>query len=337
MSSPRVSMGVHSARASGPATAHSRPSARRTQGTHRPVAEADDEVHAHGDLAPDGLDHPHHLGMVLADGHAVDHLGDAVGGLELRLEHEGVAAVAAPRPRSRRVAGAMRQYPCSSVAEQLGEAGVGVEPGQAQPVDRPVAAHQRRGVGVADDPVVLDRQRHGRHSYPPVPSAAGRRATRRSCRCPPSAVAAWARATSASTGGHGQRVAHVGVGGRAGEHDADDGAVGDARVARRHQGTARVARLDHGVELVDLAGRLRAPVDVEPDGLEGGGHARLAGGERPATGIPEDDTGRAPRHHGGVDGQHGVGEPAHAQHGDVEPGVEQRHRWWRGDRSASMT
>ena len=65
--------------------------------------------------------------------------------------------------------------------------------------------------------------------------------------------------------------------------------------------------LDDGVELVDLPRRLRAPVDVEPDGLEGGGHARLAGGERATAGIAEDDAGRAPCHHGGVDGQRGVG------------------------------
>ena len=96
MSSPRVSIGVHSARASGPATAHSRPSSAPHPGHHRPVAEADDEVHAHGDLAADGFDHPDDLGVVLADGHAVDHPGDAVGGLELGLEDERVAAVAAP-------------------------------------------------------------------------------------------------------------------------------------------------------------------------------------------------------------------------------------------------
>ncbi len=78
-------------------------------GDHRAVAEADDEVHAHGDLAPHRLDHPHHLGVVLADGHAVDHLGHAVGGLELGLEHQGVAPVAAPHLVVRASPGAMRQ------------------------------------------------------------------------------------------------------------------------------------------------------------------------------------------------------------------------------------
>ncbi len=82
-----------------------------------------------------------------------------------------------------------------------------------------------------------------------------------------------------------------------------------AGVARRHQGTARVARLDHGVELVDLTGRLRAPVDVEPGGLEGGGHAGLAGSERAPLGVPEDHTGRAPGHHGGSTGRAGSASP----------------------------
>ena len=46
------------------------------------------------------LDHPHHLGVVLADGHAVGDRDHAVGGLELGLEHQGVAAVA---PRGARL------------------------------------------------------------------------------------------------------------------------------------------------------------------------------------------------------------------------------------------
>ena len=108
-------------------------------GHDRAVAEADDEVHAHGDLAADRLDHAHHLGVDLADGHAVDHLGDAVGGLELGLEHERVTPVAAANLV---VVGRRRDAPIAVLVgpEQLGEARVGVEPGQAEPVDRAVSA-----------------------------------------------------------------------------------------------------------------------------------------------------------------------------------------------------
>ena len=77
------------ARASGPATAHQQAVGAPHPGDHRPVAEADHELHAHGDLTPDRLDHPDHLRVALADGHAVDHLGDAVGGLELASRARG--------------------------------------------------------------------------------------------------------------------------------------------------------------------------------------------------------------------------------------------------------
>ena len=41
-------------------------------------------------------------------------------------------------------------------AEQRGEAGVGIEGRPAQPVDRAVAADQRRGLAIADQPVIFD-------------------------------------------------------------------------------------------------------------------------------------------------------------------------------------
>ena len=52
------------------------------------------------------------------------------------------------------------------VAEQRGEAGVGIEARQAQPVDRAVAGDQRAGQHVADEPVVLDRLAHCGDSSP---------------------------------------------------------------------------------------------------------------------------------------------------------------------------
>ena len=50
--------------------------------------------------------------------------------------------------------------PVRLVAEQRGEAGGRVEARQAEPVDRAVVADERRRLGVADQRVVLDPQRH---------------------------------------------------------------------------------------------------------------------------------------------------------------------------------
>ena len=45
-------------------------------------------------------------------------------------------------------------------AEQRGKTGAAVEAGQAQPIDRAVAANQRRRLAVSDDRVVLNSKRH---------------------------------------------------------------------------------------------------------------------------------------------------------------------------------
>jgi len=42
------------------------------------------------------------------------------------------------------------------IAEQGGEAGVGVEARPAEPVDGTVAPDQRRGLAVADEGIILD-------------------------------------------------------------------------------------------------------------------------------------------------------------------------------------
>ena len=44
------------------------------------------------------------------------------------------------------------------VAEQCGETGAGVETGQAQPIDRPVAAHECRRRAVSYQSVLFNRQ-----------------------------------------------------------------------------------------------------------------------------------------------------------------------------------
>ncbi len=80
-----------------------------------------------------------------------------------RLQRGTVADVAAGAHR-RAVRRSQQPAAVLRTAEQGGEAGGGVEAGQAQPVDRAVLADQGRRPGVAEHGVVLDRQRHGTHA-----------------------------------------------------------------------------------------------------------------------------------------------------------------------------
>src|SRR5690606_12581451 len=95
------------------------------------------------------------------DGHEVVHLGDGVGALPARDEHEGVAVVASG-------GGSIRlqrpQFPAAVilVAEQRGERAGRVQSRQAQPVDAALPRDQSRGAAVAEQGVVLDAQSHPR-------------------------------------------------------------------------------------------------------------------------------------------------------------------------------
>jgi hypothetical protein len=103
----------------------------------------------------DALDHPDHVRVGHARDHEVDHPDGAVLGLELGLQDERIAPVAAPDPPDPAGRGDP-PVPIALVAEQGRETGPGVEAGQTQPVDRAVPAHQGGGLGVGDDRVVLD-------------------------------------------------------------------------------------------------------------------------------------------------------------------------------------
>ena len=85
--------------------------------------------------------------MVRPAGHAVHHPNDALRGVEVGLEHEGLAPVAATNP----VVSAGRSdlpEPVLLIPQQGGEAGSRIETGETEPVDRPVRTDQRRGLGV---------------------------------------------------------------------------------------------------------------------------------------------------------------------------------------------
>ncbi len=81
------------------------------------------------------------------------------GRLELGFEHEGARPVPAP---SRVICTGDVDAPVTvfGVSEQRGETGAGVETGQAQPIDRPVAAHECRRLAVSYQCVLFNRQSH---------------------------------------------------------------------------------------------------------------------------------------------------------------------------------
>ena len=108
--------------------------------------------------AADARQPAYDVGPVVAGRHHVEQ-GDRAGVRgEGGLEGGGVSDVL-----SRHLVAGRRlelPVPVVVVAEQAREAGGRVEPRQAEPVDRAVLADQRGGVPVADEGIVLDRQRH---------------------------------------------------------------------------------------------------------------------------------------------------------------------------------
>ena len=126
---------------------------------HRAVVKAQHELHRHRDPPRLALDHADDIGGLPAQGHRVDHPDRAVRRLPLGFQHQRLAAVAPPgaRPTASRCE---QPVPGPLVVQQRGEAGRGVEPRLAQPIDRPIPTHQRRGLQVTDQPIILDQARH---------------------------------------------------------------------------------------------------------------------------------------------------------------------------------
>ena len=126
---------------------------------HGAVVEAHDELHRHRHPAPHTLHQAHQVDALVAHRHAVDDPDRALGGVPLGLEHEGAVAVG---PAGAAAAGGGPDLPVAVglVTEERGEARAGIEPGDAEPVDRAVVGDQRGGLGVADERVLLDARRH---------------------------------------------------------------------------------------------------------------------------------------------------------------------------------
>ena len=127
-----------------------------------PIAEARVEVDDGLDRAVGGGESAHQHGggqQPAADlGHHALGEGQPTGvGLPGRLEGGGVRAVAAGHDLGGAVRRAESEASGGRSADQPAEHRLTVEARDAQPVDRTVGADQRGGAGVAEQPVVLDR------------------------------------------------------------------------------------------------------------------------------------------------------------------------------------
>src|SRR4029079_13125616 len=121
-------------------------------GDDAPVVEPDRQLRAKVDAALDALDDADDVRLLAARWHEVEHARDrAALRLPGRLEDERVVEVAAGARRGR----GRGEQPAAAVraAEQRGEAGAGVEAGEAEPVDGAASVDERRGLEVAEQRV----------------------------------------------------------------------------------------------------------------------------------------------------------------------------------------
>jgi hypothetical protein len=133
----------------------------------------------HRDAAALADDVAHDARDVASGQHPVDDADPAaVRGLPDGLQEQAVLAVAAVDDACLALRG-HRPGAVRVVADEAREARGRVEPGQAEPVDRPVAADERRGSGIADERVVFDRSGHRGPSFPRTHDSFGRSEERR--------------------------------------------------------------------------------------------------------------------------------------------------------------
>ncbi len=95
---------------------------------------------------------PHHVGGVAARRHEVDQRDGAVRRLERAFPGSGCCPDSAREMPVISLAGRDQPAAVSCGAEERGKAGIGIEGRPAQPVDRAVAADQRGGLAIADQP-----------------------------------------------------------------------------------------------------------------------------------------------------------------------------------------
>ena len=142
------------------------------------VPEADHQLLPHPDDALDALDPTDQVGTTAPDGHRLDHPHRPGRGPPHGLQGERVVPVTPLLDDGPGVHGGEQPPTVARVAQQGGEAGGGVEAGEAEPVDAAPVGHERGGVQVAQQGVAPDGDRrsggHGRTLPPDRPPAAGR-------------------------------------------------------------------------------------------------------------------------------------------------------------------
>jgi len=97
---------------------------------------------------------PHHVGILTARRHEIDHGRGAVGGFNLGFEDQRGVTIASRHARGR-IGGAKRPAAAVARADERGEASATVEPWPTEPVDRAVSADQNRGLAIADQGIVF--------------------------------------------------------------------------------------------------------------------------------------------------------------------------------------
>ncbi len=125
---------------------------------HRAVVQPDHPLVADPDRAADAVDAAYDVRAMVTGRHHVGQRHDTGRGGERGLQGRRLPDVA---PADLELPDrAQLPVPVLVGAEQPGEAGRGAEPGQAEPVDGAVRADERRGLPVADQGVVRDREGH---------------------------------------------------------------------------------------------------------------------------------------------------------------------------------
>ena len=127
-------------------------------GYDRTVLTPDHQLHSQLDSAVLALDQTDEIGAAVAPAHAVDQGDGAIRCFEPGLQDQRALAIAAGN--SGMVLRDDLPTPILRVAQQSRKAGCRIKARQGKPVDRTVAAHQRRALAIADYRVVLDEPRH---------------------------------------------------------------------------------------------------------------------------------------------------------------------------------
>src|SRR5262249_6178212 len=147
--------------------------------------------------------------------HEVDHAVGAAIAAELRIEDERLRPVSL-RGLAYGRRGPDREASMLIAPEERREARIRVEARSAEPVDSPPARDERRGLRVADQPVVLDPGSHGALSSAPTSERSRRKPARQAARggagarlggAPPSARRAPSRPRGRARSGRAPRAA----------------------------------------------------------------------------------------------------------------------------------